>query len=122
MAKTEIGVGFQGRQDFLRGATEGILRRNVAEEIVSLPTAKLVAKYLGGSIVSGSIDISPEACEVRECREPVCTEWDCDRGEEEKEGEPEARRKKTAPTSGTSYVEGAGRKELYYKILGRRLP
>ena len=49
-------------------------------------------------------------------------EWDCDRGEEEREGEPEARRKKTDPTSRTSYVEGAGRKELYYKIPGRRLP
>ena len=85
MEKTvRLECGFREGRTSSREPREGILRRNVAEEIVSLPTAKLTANYLGDSIVPGSSDNSPEVCDIRECQELVHTQSGT---EKEKPGE-----------------------------------
>lgn len=64
--------GFKERTS-LRRTRECILRRNNAEETLSLPTVEPVANFLGGSVVPEFMAISPEVHEVRECQELVST-------------------------------------------------
>ena len=70
------------------------MEKNVAEETVSLPIAKLVANYLGDSTVSLSIDSSPEVHDIRSMRNLNRQRVGYVRGEKKKEEnwKPEERR------------------------------
>lgn len=113
MAKTvRLDWGFREGKTFSRGPKKGIWRRNIAEKIVSLPTAKLIANYLGDSCPWIYRQHPRSVWHMGVSGAGMHTEWD---REWEARGGPT--RLPELPVS-----RGAGREELYYKILGRILP